>query len=630
MPDESVYGLLGRSLYQHGRLRILGEPTAFYSFVYPVVVGGPLSFGDLHLGYKVVQALQAAVVSLVALPVYLWTRRLATDGYGLVAAALVLALPGLAYSGLVMTENVFVPLVILAAWAAARALETPTPRNQALLVGAVVAVGATRLQALVLVPVVFTAIGLHALLERDRRVLVRYRYAVGGLVGVLILWSAWQLRHGGPLSKVFGAYHSAGRSEKGGSPFLYVVYHAADLVLLTGAFPVCALVLLLVAALRRRERSPAVRAYVAVAASLTAWLVLEVGVFAAHHVGQLAERDLLGAAPVLFVGFALWLSRGAERPRWLTYGTALAALALVLTLPVKTFVTPAALPDAFTLIPLWLHISAGSRGAVLFLAAAAGLVLFAVLPRSAIAVLPLALFVFLAGTSVSASRYVARQAELQQRHFLGGDNRWIDDTAPGDVVYVDAAEPEWNCVWETLFWNRRITEVATLPRTVLNGPLPHRAARLGDDGVLRGVGGVPDYAVISTDATLAGDRLRFEAQEGTVQKGLQLWRIERPLRLLTLRTGFTPNDTVYQGHARLVVYACTGGTLTFTLLVKSPGVVELDVNRKLHQRRSFPAPATWSGTIDVAQVAGGKGACSFEIRTNALVATTQFNFERVL
>src|SRR5438552_3899354 len=55
-------------------------------------------------------------------------------GYALLAAALTLAAPGLAYSGLVMTELLFYPLLTLAAWAMAHALVGPTPRNQALLI----------------------------------------------------------------------------------------------------------------------------------------------------------------------------------------------------------------------------------------------------------------------------------------------------------------------------------------------------------------------------------------------------------------------------------------------------------------------------------------------------------------
>src|SRR5581483_5639562 len=70
-------------------------------------------------------------MSLAAVPVFLWGRSLVSTRWALVAAALTLALPGLVYSGLVMTEVLFYPLLVLAAWAMARAIERPTPARQA-------------------------------------------------------------------------------------------------------------------------------------------------------------------------------------------------------------------------------------------------------------------------------------------------------------------------------------------------------------------------------------------------------------------------------------------------------------------------------------------------------------------
>src|SRR2546425_12821160 len=116
-PDEMVYGLLGQGLYRTGHLAILGGPTSFYSLVAPAFVGIPLSLHDLALGYSILKGLQALVMSLAAVPVYLWGRRLVSQRYALLAAALTLALPGLAYSALVMSDVVFYPGLALAAWA---------------------------------------------------------------------------------------------------------------------------------------------------------------------------------------------------------------------------------------------------------------------------------------------------------------------------------------------------------------------------------------------------------------------------------------------------------------------------------------------------------------------------------
>jgi len=143
-PDEMIYGLLGRGLYHAGHLAILTGPTPFYSAVVPAVVGLPLSIGNLERGYAVLKVLQALLMSLAAVPVYVWGRSLMAPRWALIAAALTLALPGLAYSGLVMSEVAFYPVVICAVWAGARALESPTRGRQAVLVLASILAMATQ------------------------------------------------------------------------------------------------------------------------------------------------------------------------------------------------------------------------------------------------------------------------------------------------------------------------------------------------------------------------------------------------------------------------------------------------------------------------------------------------------
>jgi hypothetical protein len=139
-PDEMVYGMLGRSLWLHGSLSILGGPTPYYSLLTPLLAGLPLAAFGLGSGYDMLQGLQAFVMSLAAVPVYLWARTLVPRRSALVAAALTLATPVLAYSGLVMTEVLFYPLLVTAAWAGAAAIARPTRRNQILLLIAFVAV----------------------------------------------------------------------------------------------------------------------------------------------------------------------------------------------------------------------------------------------------------------------------------------------------------------------------------------------------------------------------------------------------------------------------------------------------------------------------------------------------------
>ena len=74
----------------------------------PALVGFPLSVFGLATGLDVLQGLQALVMSLAAVPVYLWGRSLVSRGWALAAAALAVAVPGLTYAGLMMSEVLFI------------------------------------------------------------------------------------------------------------------------------------------------------------------------------------------------------------------------------------------------------------------------------------------------------------------------------------------------------------------------------------------------------------------------------------------------------------------------------------------------------------------------------------------
>ena len=72
--DEMIYAELGRSLWETGRLDILGQDAAFYSLLHPALIGLPLALFDTALGYDVARVLQALVMSLAAVPVFAWGR----------------------------------------------------------------------------------------------------------------------------------------------------------------------------------------------------------------------------------------------------------------------------------------------------------------------------------------------------------------------------------------------------------------------------------------------------------------------------------------------------------------------------------------------------------------------------
>jgi dolichyl-phosphate-mannose-protein mannosyltransferase len=606
--DEMIYAELGRSLWETGHLGILGQDAPFYSLVHPALIGLPLALFDTGFGYDVARVLQALVMSLTAVPVFLWGSRLISERWALGAAALTLTIPGFAYSGLLMTETVFLPAMTLAAWAMWRVLVDPSPRAQALLLGAIVLAVLTRLQGLVLIPVFVLAALLFAAAGRSWTPLRRVGPALGAIAVLGVLW----LVIGG-----FGAYGPAGKASYDVADSLrFVLYHAADALLLVGVVPACAVAALVL----RREPDDRLRAYLAVAIALSAGLIAEVGVFASRYVGRLAERDLLGLVPVAFLGLALWLDRGAPRTRVAASLVALGTAALALALPLGKLVHKAALPDAFALVPVW---ELGSYEAVVWGFVGIAVLAFALLPRSALVAVPVALALVFGATSFEASRFAADEAIGLKQAFFAGDPEWVDKTATGDVAYFYDGEPHWNAVWEYVFWNRKVRRVYWFDGTKrVPGPLPQERVAPGADGTL--AADTPPFLLASTAFAFFGSKVASIDQVGLVQKGLVLWQIEPPLRLSTVLTGVQGSGDIY-GPAQLTAYACTGGSFALTLVAKGAPVTVVLQSGSNRVDRTLAAEEVWSPVVPAASA---DERCVLDVTPSGLVGSTRFEFVR--
>jgi hypothetical protein len=637
MPDEAVYGSIGESLYRHGRLAILDGPTVPYSLVYPAIVGLPLTAAGIQHGLDVVKAIQPALMSLVAVPVYLWGRSLMPRPYALLAAALTLVTPALVYAGLLMSVVAYYPLAALALWACARMLETGTRRDQALAVGAIALVVLTRVQGVVFLPAVLTAAGLHALVERRPRLVLRYAPAAAAVVLPAFFWSLWRLVRSGSWVGALGPYSDAGSAGyDAGDVARFVVYHGGEVVLFTGVIPVCAVALLATAWVRGWETSPAVRAYLAVTVSYSAWLLVEVGAFASENAGRLLERNLQTLGPLLFVGFALWLSRGAPRTWLAASATALLVLVPLAAIPKDTLVDDHALPDSFSLAPLLdLHDRFPSLDVAVVVTVVAALLaaLFAFVPRRLAAVLPAVVAAWLVLCTVAAARSVDHSVRWEQVNVVGatGDaRRWIDHAADGPVAYVFAGGGFWNAVWQQAFWNANLRRVYALPGTKVDGPMPQRSVgRIADDGrLLLDDGTVADepYVVAPSELTFFGTPLAGITQANVDSRGLTLWRIDPPLRVSTIVTGVKPNGDLV-GPAQMLVYGCRGGNLRLTLLTKASSTLDVLLDHKVVRALRFSPGNVWRGLIP-APTSSEPRRCLFEIAPDSLAGTTVLQFER--
>jgi hypothetical protein len=336
----------------------------------------------------------------------------------------------------------------------------------------------------------------------------------------------------------------------------------------------------------------------------------------------------------------LWLERGGPRSFVVACGVALAAAALLLTLPLDRMVTVLAAQDAFTLIPLLKLREASSLDAlqiVFSIGVAIAVLAFVLLPRRLLVLLPALLLAAFIAASVSASLYVRDQAAEQREHLLGSNPRWVDRAAAGPVAYVYAGEPDWDAVWHTLFWNHKFHWVYDLPNSELPGPVPQRTMWIAPDGRLVETGrGTTSarYGVISNSHTLVGTPIAQIAQTGIRQSGLRLWRIDPPMRLSTSIFGLRPNGDIEPGvDGRLLAYGCKPGDhFLVTLIVKTRTTIELLRNGIPYRRLVYPAlrPNTlWHGRVPAIEGTGANaGTCTLDIRSSGLIGTTVFDVER--
>jgi hypothetical protein len=621
IPDEVVYAELGKSLYRLGHFEILGARPGFFSLIYPAFVGLPLHAAQLERGYAVAKGLQAVAMSLTAVPIYVWSRSLVSQRWALVAATLTLAVPTLALTGFLMTEVLFYPFFCLATWLMARVLVRPTLRLQALLVGAILLATLTRLQGLLLIPAFFVAAVVAAGLARNGwRPLLRLVPTAAALAVAALLWIGASLASG---RHPLGAYAvTTGNRYAASQALRFVVYHAADLVLFTGAVPVAALVLLTTSVVRRRAATPEAIALVSVTIGATLTFVPFVAVYAAGFTGRLAERNLFFLAPLFFIAFVTWLARGASRPRISLVVTVAVLLALAAATPWNRLVVPAAEPDALTLVPfVRLHgrFPPLDPAVVITLLVAALLALLA-LPRRVLAFVPLALGLLFAGASLSAARFTATTANAYEQLMVGADRSWIEKAAPGPVDFLYTGEQSWSGggpAWTNVFWNDRIERVDVLFGARVDGPsAAHDDVVAGDGRVHTAVPPPgPSYVVAPTTLRFAGDGL------ATSPMGLVLWHVDPPLRLVTRATGMDPVNSTLGPRADFIVYGCRGATVRIELLSSDDRRVHIGAGKHVLLTAGQP----WSGTLTVPPPRRpGKETCDLSLQGAAGVQALEF------
>ena len=586
MGDELIYSEMAKSFAGGGHFLIRGAPTGISAVGYPFLISPGWLFGPVATSYGVAKVINSALVSLTAIPTYFWAARLVRNRWlALTASALVLIMPALLYSGMLMTENAFLPTFVLAAWAIAVALERPTLLSQLTALAAVGLVCVFRIQGIVLLLVLPTALILKLALDlranpslrRWRPILKELRrfWPTAVVLGIaLVGYIAYKVAHGATLSSGLGDYSAVATTRysfhDGARWFLY---HLAELPLVFGVVPACAFVVLLVLAFWRGTPSPQERAFLAVTTSALVWVVLEVALFASRFSFRVEERYMLALGPLFMVALVLWLDRGLPRPLVPAVVAAGIPAALLATLPLGSLLNISIFSDTFGLIPFLrqseLHGLGDARALLLGGAAAAGLLFLLVPRRIAPAIIPLAIAVFLSLTTHSVDGAIRGYAAgLSAIGGSSGEHSWIDETVgrDADVGYLYGTSTdlfaEASLLWQTEFWNRSIKQVYTLGSPE---PVGFAETTLKLDpatGRLAGATGAPapTYMAVANGFEMAGEVVARHPP-------FVLYRVAPPLRLGSSIQGVY-GDTWMGADAAYLRYTTPGsrrGTVRLTL-----------------------------------------------------------------
>jgi MFS family permease len=497
LPDEILYSDLARSLATDGSVAVRGVTTLGWGVVYPALIAPAwVLFDDASSAYRSAQAINAAVMSLAAVPAYLLARVFVSRTRSLVVAVMSVLVPSMAYTGVLLTENAFYPLFVTVLWLMARCLLSPTVLNQLLVVAAIALLSLTRIQGIVLLGVYLVAALLTCFLDRRpgrRRRLGLYAPSIAvvtllGLVSVATLVSG----EGPALGRRSGTFDAL-RVVEVPQWFLYLV---GGLTIYVALVPFAASVVIAWRGFGRDAPEP-IRVFGALFVSTVGVMAGFVAVVSAsvdvEGSKNLNERYLFYLVPLLFVGLAAW-SAGWGGDRHRAIGVAVAAVLLVTIVPVDrleanaTFQSLALMPLLGLPGGLWPQVAA----CLLAIVCAAAWLKSAV-PDAPRVWMTTATWMMVAFGASSIS--MQNLSSSSTTPFRGQEADWVDDAVPrGASVAVIWRErkdterpidPVYPWIMVTEFFNASPSRVFRIgPPTYYENVLPTVAASESAAGVV--------------------------------------------------------------------------------------------------------------------------------------------------
>jgi Dolichyl-phosphate-mannose-protein mannosyltransferase len=569
MVDEVIWSELARGFAAAGKPLLRDQPHPGYSPVYPLLISPAYAFFDnLPQAYAAVKTLNSLLMSLAAVPAFFLARRVVSDRLALLAALLTVAVPSLAYTGTVMTENAFYPLFLLVALVLVRVLERPSPLLVLLLFGLVAVAYGTRVQAIALVPAILAAPFVLAVFERrgPRATIVRYDWLYGMATGGAVVVLVAEILSGGLL----GAYSPVGdRSYHSGQVIRYLWWHVAELSLYVLVVPLAALIVLVA---RARTLDARLQAFLAATVSLTVCVVAIVAAFASEFSDRIEERNMFYVVPLFCIALLAWIERGAPRPPVLAAISAAASAGVALAIPFDRFLTTSAITDTLMLLPFWSlqdrvghdWIKPAAAALAICLAAA-----FLLVPRRYALVLPLLVL----GLWILAVRPIWWGKHGFEQFSRGAlfqgirtpERDWVDNALPSGAraAFLWTGRTDRFTVNQNEFFNRAVGPVYYVSDPTPGG-LPETRVRIDPrSGRVTFEDGRP-----VRDRYLLADS-SFEPDGRALARdkkwGITLWRVRPPLVSASLITGLYPNDTWSGPRVTYTRRRCQPGRLTISL-----------------------------------------------------------------
>jgi len=551
--DELIYSELGRSFADGGRFLVRDVPTSGYGVVYPILISPAYRlFHRLPEAYAAVKVINSFVMSLAAVPAYLLARRILKELPALLVAVLTVAVPSMAYTGTVMTENVFYGLFLIVTLLFVLMLERPTAGRQVAVLLLVVLAYLTRAQSLAFVPAVVVAPVLLCFFQR-RRLRDGLR-AYAPLYGIVVAGGAvvvaFELARGRSLRGLLGAYAVVSDQSYDVRQIVdFVLWHEADLALYVGVIPLAATLLLV---LRARRETPRVQAFLAATIPLAISFTVVVAAFATRFASdRIHERNLFQLCPLLFVGLLVWAGRPVHRGRvWLLQVALVAAVALSpLTIPYHRFVGDPIRGDTLALLPVWTinrHYLFGSVLATVGVVCCALGALVLVVPRRFALFLPVVVLAWFA-LLLQPVLLGPRGFEVSSRGAVfqgiqGVPRDWIDRALPGGarVSVLWTGSSDRFTVNQNEFFNRDVGSVY-FTSTPTPGGIGEKPVTFDRNGVARVAGRAFEPRYLLTDGTVTPNGVAVARDESL---GLTVWRV--PGKVVSMHShvaGLYPGDT---------------------------------------------------------------------------------------